>query len=88
MSDLMREDCQTCDGTGKEIPPGFIEAHKCPDCDGRGWNPTQQAIEAIAIPRHQSGRPKCYESPKDDSCYCWINAEADLIAVLIMGDTE
>ena len=42
-------------------------------------------IEAAAIERHRNGRPKCYEGPKEDGCYCWITTKK---AVSIALGTE
>ena len=44
-------------------------------------------IEAAALDRHRNGRPKCYEGPKEDGCYCWDTTEAAVAAALTPGDT-
>ncbi len=43
-------------------------------------------IEAAALDRHRNGRPKCYEGPKEDGCYCWDTTEKAVKAALTPGD--
>ncbi len=43
-------------------------------------------IEAAASERHRNGRPKCYEGPKEDGCYCWITTRKAVN--LALGVTE
>ena len=56
---------------------GFLDAAR------RVANPD---IEAAAMERHRNGRPKCYEGPKEDGCYCWITTEKAVD--LALGITE
>lgn len=42
--------CETCDGTGTErVPRGdYTKVTTCPDCDGLGLVPSNDATEAVA----------------------------------------
>ena len=92
---LLKEDCQTCLGTGADIdnPSSTItEGHRCFTCGGRGWNPTQEAIYAaanvLAVNDMQKGPPDMLAEIGPDLAAPYLALAKDqLAAVLSMGDT-
>ncbi len=44
--------------------------------------------EAAAMERHRNGRPKCYEGPKEDGCYCWDTTKRAVQTALGMEVTD
>ncbi len=84
---LLKEDCQTCDGTGSMPLPksGHLStaAYVCSVCAGRGWNPTAQAIEWL-VPLMVEMEPRysgSYAAPREA-------ARKVIIRLLSMGDTN
>ena len=84
---LLKEDCQTCDGTGSMPLPksGHLStaAYVCSVCAGRGWNPTAQAIEWL-VPLMVEMEPRysgSYAAPREA-------ARKVIIRLLSMGDTD
>ncbi len=97
---LLKETCQTCHGEWYHqavfCPGGGQEGstcHPCPDCAGRGWNPTAQAIYAaanvLAVNDMQKGPPDMLAEIGPDLAAPYLALAKDqLIEVLSMGDTK
>ena len=83
---LLKEDCQTCGGSGIGGHDSVI-ALPCPVCAGRGWNPTDKAIETFTETYKQTYSEFTGEIDPDGNDELRA-IEAGLIAVLSMGDTD
>ena len=94
---LLKEDCQTCEGASPfcsrhhHIPTNNECSTVCDVCLGRGWVPTDQAIElqAEAFYDDDDSYPEKWEHQIED-VKDWYRQKSrvGLVAVLSMGDTE
>ena len=90
----LKEDCQTCNGAGNVLLGADRDGGSygdCPECGGRGWNPTDQAIElqAEAFYDDDDSYPEKWEHQIED-VKDWYRQKSrvGLVAVLSMGDTK
>ncbi len=86
---LWKEDCHTCDGNGRVTEGNkrtrTNNAFDCPDCAGRGWNPTDKAIDTATAITNELRYVKTGDE-WDDLIHDFTKTA--LVAVLSMGDTK